>query len=63
GRGDSGWRWQVVEMVMAHGGAWFNGSGRLGDEKHFWTWPEKSPGKFSGGGGRRLAGYDGGCRK
>ncbi|GKF92504.1 hypothetical protein Tco_0279223, partial [Tanacetum coccineum] len=56
-------RLQVVEMVMAHGGAWFDGSGRLGDEKHFWTWPENSPEKFFGGGGRRLAGSGGGGRR
>ncbi|GJX71644.1 hypothetical protein Tco_0308815 [Tanacetum coccineum] len=47
----------------AHGGAWFDGSGRLGNEKHFWTWPENSPKMFFGGGGRRLAGSGGGCRK
>ncbi|GKF64971.1 hypothetical protein Tco_0188419, partial [Tanacetum coccineum] len=31
------------------GGAWVRGSGRSVGEKQFWTWPENSPEKFSGG--------------
>ncbi|GJR84020.1 RNA-directed DNA polymerase, eukaryota, reverse transcriptase zinc-binding domain protein [Tanacetum coccineum] len=44
------------------GGAWWWGSGRSGDGELFWTWPEYSPEKFSGGGGgddgRNPAGGD-----
>ncbi|GKC59651.1 hypothetical protein Tco_1087249, partial [Tanacetum coccineum] len=38
------------EVEMARGSAWWWGSGRSGDGEHFWTWPEYSPEKFSGGG-------------
>ncbi|GKC01509.1 hypothetical protein Tco_0987645 [Tanacetum coccineum] len=31
-------------------GEWLWGSGRSCYEDHFWSWPENSPEKFSGGG-------------
>ncbi|GJZ51736.1 hypothetical protein Tco_0606251 [Tanacetum coccineum] len=35
---------------VARGGEWVWGSNRSGDEECFWSSPEKSPEKFSGGG-------------
>ncbi|GJQ97329.1 cleavage/polyadenylation specificity factor, 25kDa subunit [Tanacetum coccineum] len=64
----------AAEWWWWRGGAWCWGSDRSGGEKQFWTWPENSPEKFSGGrrwrrrwlsGGRRrweLAGKDEGER-
>ncbi|GKA60020.1 hypothetical protein Tco_0759333 [Tanacetum coccineum] len=42
--------WQRGGDGEARGGACVGGSGRSGDEVHFWSWPEYSPENFSGGG-------------
>nr|GEU55566.1 hypothetical protein [Tanacetum cinerariifolium] len=47
-------------VVAVHGGEWFGGSNRSGDEDRFWVRRKRSPKKFSdgsdggGGGGRRV---------
>ncbi|GKD24143.1 hypothetical protein Tco_1230357 [Tanacetum coccineum] len=63
--GDGGgvaWWWQPVRGGdrEARGGACEGGSNRSEDGEHYWSWPEKSAGKFSGDGGVAVAGGGGG---
>ncbi|GKB21889.1 hypothetical protein Tco_0855812 [Tanacetum coccineum] len=47
------WRLMMAATVVGGGGAsggeWHRGSNRSGEGEHFWSSPEKSPEKFSGG--------------
>ncbi|GKF13630.1 hypothetical protein Tco_0055092 [Tanacetum coccineum] len=54
GGGDVDGGSMMLMGVSAGGGRGDSGvrSGRSGNEKHFWAWPENSPEKFSGGGRR-----------
>ncbi|GJY67992.1 gag-pol polyprotein [Tanacetum coccineum] len=58
----------MVTMMMAaewwwwRGGTWCWGSDRSDGEKQFWTWPENSPKKFSGGRKWRRRWLSGGRR-
>ncbi|GKF07130.1 hypothetical protein Tco_0041354 [Tanacetum coccineum] len=54
--------WQRGGDGEARGGACVGGSGRSGDEVHFWSWPEYSPENFSDGGWPEKVAAGGGCQ-